>query len=197
MPFKNIQNKSITLASASPRRQQFLSELGLNFNIEIRAINETYPDNLKREEIALHISEQKSIAFNNNFFNADENQIVITSDTIVWLENEALGKPKNEEEAFVMLKKLSGKSHEVITAFTVKSETNSISDFAITEVTFKQLTDDEINYYITNFKPFDKAGSYGIQEWIGLIGITNINGSYANVVGLPTANLYKILSDIK
>jgi len=126
--------------------------------------------------------------------NIKDDEIIVTSDTVVWVDGEALGKPKDRIEAVYMLQKLSGKSHEVITAFTLKTVEKTISDYAITKVFFKELNDFEINYYIDNYKPFDKAGAYGIQEWIGLIGINKIEGSYFNVVGLPVDKLYKALT---
>ncbi|MEN8138472.1 MAG: Maf family nucleotide pyrophosphatase [Bacteroidota bacterium] len=189
MLISNNSKKKILLASGSPRRQQFFRELGLSFEIRLKEIDESYPDNLKREEIAIYISEKKAGAFND----LDQDEILVTSDTIVWLENVALGKPVNKEDAFEMLKRLSGKSHEVITAFTIKSKDKKLSDFSITKVNFKDLSDEEIEFYIENYQPYDKAGAYGIQEWIGLIGIDKIEGSYFNVVGLPVNKLYKRL----
>lgn len=183
-------DKKIILASASPRRRQFLEELNLKFESRVREIDESYPENLQGKDIAIYISENKAKAFED----LKEDEIVITSDTVVWCENIALGKPKDKKEAIKMLELLSGKTHDVITAFTIKSNTKTISDYSVTCVRFKELNSEEINYYIDNYKPFDKAGSYGIQEWIGLIGIEEIKGSYFNVVGLPTDKLYKNLS---
>ncbi len=192
MPFNKLNSKKIILASASPRRQQFFKDLGLDFEIKLREVDESYPPNLDGKDIAIHISEQKASAFDD----LEENEILVTSDTIVWINNKALGKPKGREDAINMLKELSGNVHEVITAFTVKTKDKTVSDFSSTKVYFNKLSDEEIEYYVDNFKPFDKAGSYGIQEWIGLIGINKIEGSYNNVVGLPVDMVYKTLLEI-
>jgi septum formation protein len=169
-----------------------LKDLGLDFKIKLREIDESYPKGLKAEDIAIFISEKKASAFDDLL----ENEVLITSDTIVWINDKALGKPKDEEDAKNMLKELSGNMHEVITAFTLKTTEKTISEFASTKVFFNELTDEEINYYVENFKPMDKAGSYGIQEWIGLIGISKIEGSYNNVVGLPVDMVYQALLEI-
>ena len=190
MPFKK-NNKRIILASGSPRRQQFLKDLGVEFEIILKEIDESFPSELKAEDIAIYISEKKASAFN-DLHNDD---ILITSDTIVWINNKALGKPKDKEEAIKMLKELSGNVHEVISAFTIKTSSETYSDFSSTKVFFNQLSNEEINYYIDNFNPYDKAGSYGIQEWIGTIGISKIEGSYNNVVGLPVDKLYNKLKE--
>ena len=179
--------KDIILASKSPRRQQLLKDLGLTFTIITKEVDEVYPPELKKEEVALFLSKLKADAFKPEIL---ENQLVITSDTIVCLEDKIIGKPKDRDDAFNMLSDLSGKMHEVITAVTVTSLEKQISFFVVTEVYFKSLTNFEIDYYITNYKPFDKAGSYGIQEWIGYIGIEKIVGSYFNVMGLPVKELY-------
>lgn len=184
--------KNIILASKSPRRQSLLSELGLKFEVNTKEVEEIYPNHLKRQQVALYLSELKAKAFKDEM-NADD--LIITSDTIVCLGNDILGKPKDEQEAFDMLSKLSGKSHEVITAVTLMCLNKTTSFYDETEVCFKQLTEDEINYYIDNYKPFDKAGAYGIQEWIGYIGIEKIKGSYFNVVGLPVQKLYQELKN--
>ena len=184
---EKLQEYNIILASGSPRRQQFFKDLDIDFSIQLKPIEEIYPKELKGAAITDYLANLKSKAF----INLAEKDVVITSDTIVWLDDKALGKPKNEEEAFAMLRSLSGKKHEVITSISIKTKNNQqiISD--VTAVTFKDLRDEEINYYIKNYKPFDKAGAYGIQEWIGFIGIINIEGSYFNVVGLPVHKLYK------
>lgn len=189
MPFNKLNNKKIILASGSPRRQQFFKDLGLDFEIKLREIDESYPNELQAEEIAIFISEKKASAFNN----LAKSEVLVTSDTIVWINGKALGKPKDSEDAKNMLRELSGNVHEVITAFTLKTSEKIISDFASTKVFFNELTDEEINYYVDKFKPLDKAGSYGIQEWIGLIGISKIEGSYNNVVGLPVDLVYGAL----
>lgn len=179
--------KDIVLASKSPRRQQLLKDLGLNFTIVTKEVDEVYPPNLKKQEVALFLSKLKADAF---LPDLKENQLVITSDTIVCLEDKIIGKPKDRDDAFNMLSDLSGKMHEVVTAVTLTSLEKQVSFFVVTEVYFKPLSNFEIDYYINNFQPFDKAGSYGIQEWIGYIGIEKIVGSYFNVMGLPVKELY-------
>ena len=180
---------NIILASNSPRRKQFLTDLGLDFTIKPANVNEEYPSQLKGKDIALYIAEQKASVFNH----LNKNEIVITCDTIVWSDNEALGKPENALQAQEMLQQLSGKTHEVVSAVCIKSQQKEKLFYDVTEVTFNTLNLDDIMYYVNNFKPFDKAGSYGIQEWIGLIGIQKINGSYTNVVGMPMEKLYNEL----
>lgn len=189
---EKLKDYNIILASKSPRRQKFLKDLDVDFTVETKDIEEIYPKELKGVEITDFLANLKSKAFANLL----DNDILITSDTIVWLEEKALGKPKNENDAFLMLKSLSGREHEVITSVSIKTNhfQKIISD--ITTVSFKELTDEEIMYYIKNFKPFDKAGAYGIQEWIGFIAIKNIEGSYFNVVGLPVYKLYKELMNL-
>ena len=189
---EKLKDYNIILASKSPRRQQFLKDLDIDFTVETKDIEEIYPRELKGVEITDFLANLKSKAFANLL----DNDILITSDTIVWLGEKALGKPKNENDAFLMLKSLSGREHEVITSVSIKTNhfQKIISD--ITTVSFKELTDEEIMYYIKNFKPFDKAGAYGIQEWIGFIAIKNIEGSYFNLVGLPVYKLYKELMNL-
>jgi len=179
----------IILASNSPRRKQFLSDLGLTFNVKPANVNEEYPSQLQGKDIALYIAQQKASVFND----LNTNEVVITCDTIVWIDDEALGKPKNSTDAKQMLQKLSGKTHEVISAVCIKSNQKEKLFYDVTQVTFNTLNSLDIDYYVDTFKPFDKAGSYGIQEWIGLIGIEKINGSYTNVVGMPMEKLYKEL----
>jgi septum formation protein len=164
--------------------------MGLGFELLALSVEENFPTNLKRESIPLYLSSLKAAAAKEFM---KENDVLITADTIVWLEPEVLNKPENEQDARRMLYRLSGKTHEVITAVTISSLNKSRSIYSVTEVSFKSLTEEEIQFYITHFKPFDKAGAYGIQEWIGHIGIERINGSYTNVVGLPTAELYNEL----
>ena len=185
-------SKKIILASGSPRRQQYLQELGLEFEIRLKEIDESYPDSLSGKDIAVFISEKKASAFSD----LKDNEVLITSDTIVWLNNIALGKPKDKGDAKKMIAKLSGNSHEVITAFTVKTKDSLITKHSITKVFFSDLSSDQIDYYVEKYNPIDKAGAYGIQEWIGLVGINKIEGSYPNVVGLPTALLYKTMLEI-
>ena len=187
-----LPNKKIILASGSPRRQQYCKELGLDFSIQLKEVEEIYPDDLTHHEITDFLAELKANAFENELA---ENEILITSDTIVWHENKALGKPKNYDEAFEMISSMAGKTHEVITSVCIKTSLKSDVFHSITKVTFVSLTKEEIDYYIENFKPYDKAGAYGIQEWIGLIGISKIEGSYPNVVGLPVDKLYTKLKE--
>ncbi|APZ47255.1 septum formation protein Maf [Polaribacter reichenbachii] len=184
---EKLKNYHIILASGSPRRQQFFKDLDIEFTIDVKKVDEIYPDTLKGTEITDYLADLKAKAFTN----LSEKDVLITSDTIVWLNNEALGKPKDAADAFTMLRKLSGKKHEVITSISIKNRhfQKIIND--VTTVSFKELTDEEINYYIKNYKPFDKAGAYGIQEWIGFIAIDKMEGSYFNVVGLPIHKLYQ------
>ncbi|MBT3741081.1 MAG: Maf family nucleotide pyrophosphatase [Polaribacter sp.] len=189
---EKLKDYNVILASGSPRRQEFFKDLNIDFTIELKEVAEVYPKELKGCEITDFLADLKSKAFTN----LSEKDLLITSDTIVWLDGKALGKPKNAADAFSMLSALSGKKHEVITSISIKSKyfQKIISDTTI--VSFNNITDEEINYYIKNYKPFDKAGAYGIQEWIGLIGINNIEGSYFNVVGLPVHKLYKELMNL-
>lgn len=188
---EKLKNYQLILASGSPRRQQFFKDLGLEFKIQLRPVNEIYPEDLTRDGISDYLSVLKANAFNGSLQAQD---ILITSDTIVWHERKALGKPKDYDDACNMLKSMSAKTHEVITSVCFTSKDKQIVVNATTEVTFKALSDAEISYYINNYKPYDKAGAYGIQEWIGHIGITEINGSYFNVVGLPTHLVYETLN---
>ena len=183
---EKLQHKNIILASGSPRRQQYFKELDIDFTIQLKEIEEIYPNHLKAEEITNFLAELKASAFND----LSKNDVLITSDTIVWHENKALGKPKDYQDAFAMLQSMSGKTHEVISSVCFKTNAKTETIFEVTKVTFKKLSDEAITYYLDNYKPFDKAGSYGIQEWIGLIGISKIEGSYANVVGMPVDKVY-------
>ncbi len=189
---EKLKNYNIILASGSPRRHHFFKEMGIDFTIEIKEIEETYPDHLKGVEITDYLSKLKAAAF----LNISENDILITSDTIVWQNEKAIEKPKDFEDAFNMLQSFSGRMHEVFTSvsFTGKNFQKTIND--TTKVWFNPLKDEEITYYLKTYKPFDKAGGYGIQEWIGYIGIHKIEGSYFNVMGLPTHLVYKTLMDI-
>jgi len=186
-----LKEYKIILASGSPRRQQFFKDLDLDFEIRLKEIEEIYPDNLKAEEITNYLAELKAKAFDGELA---DNEILITSDTLVWLNGKALGKPMDYDDAFQILKSLSNKTHEVITSVCFKTNTKTETIFDITKVSFRELSDDSIRYYLDNYKPFDKAGAYGIQEWIGLIGIYKIEGSYTNVVGLPTEKVYTYLT---
>ena len=189
---EKLKNYNIILASGSPRRHHFFKEMGIDFTIEIKEIEETYPDHLKGVEITDYLSKLKAAAFTN----ISEKEILITSDTIVWQNEKAIEKPKDFEDAFNMLQSFSGRMHEVFTSvsFTGKNFQKTIND--TTKVWFNPLKDEEITYYLKTYKPFDKAGGYGIQEWIGYIGIHKIEGSYFNVMGLPTHLVYKTLMDI-
>ncbi|SHJ65912.1 septum formation protein [Arenibacter nanhaiticus] len=187
---EKLSGYQIILASGSPRRQQFFRELGIDFWVQAKPVDEVYPLHLQGAQISDYLSELKAAAFEDSL---EEMDILVTSDTVVWHQNKSLAKPANEQEAFQMLKTLSNDWHEVITSvcFTTLKKQETVNH--TTKVKFKELSEDEIWYYIKNYKPFDKAGGYGIQEWIGLIGIEEIKGSYANVVGLPTHLVYKTL----
>ena len=186
--------KRIILASASPRRQQFFKELNLEYEVIIKPIDELYPENLKREEITNFLAQLKATPFQ-GFLQA--NDVLITSDTVVWSDAKALGKPQDYQEAFAMLKSLSGKWHEVITSVCFTTPTLQRVEHCITRVHFKSLTDSEIDFYIAQYQPYDKAGAYGIQEWIGHVGVVEVEGSYNNVIGLPTHLVYNVLQEIK
>lgn len=181
----------IILASGSPRRQQFLKDFNINFEIRLKEVEEIYPNHLKAEAITNYLAELKAQAFEGELA---KNEILITSDTLVWHNDKALGKPKDYDDAFQILKSLSNATHEVITSVCFKTITKTETIFEVTKVTFTELSDEQICYYLDHYQPFDKAGAYGIQEWIGLIGISKIEGSYTNVVGLPTEKVYKHLT---
>lgn len=187
-----LKNYNIILASGSPRRQAFFKELDLDFTIQVKEVEEVYSSSLKHSEITDYLSILKASVFND----LKENDILITSDTIVWKDEKALGKPKDIEDAKQMLRSLSGQMHEVITSVCFTSKEFQITVNDVTKVWFKTLSEEEIDYYLKNYKPFDKAGSYGIQEWIGYIGIEKIEGCYFNVMGLPTRLVYKTLTTI-
>jgi septum formation protein len=190
MMIENIAGHRIILASRSPRRQQLLQELGLTFEVVIKEYPETYPGGLDGKSIAEHISREKALSFRNDL---SDNDIVIAADTVVWCNNKLLGKPHDYSDAAFMLGEISGRTHEVITGVTLLSAKKEKTFSVSSKVTFDPLSEDEIDYYIRNYKPFDKAGAYGIQEWIGLIACSSIEGSYFNVVGLPVRTLYKEL----
>jgi len=183
--------KNIILASKSPRRKELLELLDLNFTVEAPKVNEVFPESLEVDKVAEYLADLKADAFTN----IPTDTVVITADTVVILDEQILGKPKNKTEATKMLHSLSNRSHKVMTGVCIKSKDKTVSFSNTTKVFFKELTSSEIEYYIENYKPFDKAGSYGIQEWIGAIGITKIEGSYFNVVGLPIQELHKQLLD--
>lgn len=186
-----FKNNQIILASKSPRRKELLERLSLDFIVISLEVDESYSEELKKHEITEFLCHKKKLAYQN----WQENQILITSDTIVWYENKAFEKPKSREEAIEMLQLLSGKTHEVITSVGIFSTQKELVLSDITLVTFGELDQQEIEYYVDTYQPYDKAGSYGIQEWIGYIGITKIEGSYFNVMGLPVQKVYKALKD--
>ena len=186
----NQLNMKLLLASASPRRQELLASLNFPFEVVKIDCDESYPEDLATKDIAAFVAKTKAEAYQN----LKENEILLTSDTIVALENEILLKPKNADKAFDMLKKLSGKTHQVYTSICIKTHDKILTETDCADVTMQIISDDEINYYIEKYKPFDKAGSYGIQEWLGMSKIENINGSYYSIMGLPTHLVYKYLS---
>ena len=187
---EKLNKINIILASGSPRRQQFFKEMDLHYTIRLKEIEEIYPEHLQAEEITNFLAELKASAFENEL---KENDVLVTRDTIVWLNGKALGKPKDYDDAFQMLQQLANQTHEVITSVCLKSIDKTEVFHRVTKVTFSNLSDEAIKYYLDNYQPFDKAGSYGIQDWIGLIGISKIEGSYTNVVGLPTEMLFQKL----
>jgi septum formation protein len=186
------QSLPIILASKSPRRQELMKSMNLNFEVLIKDVDESFPENLLPAEIAVYIAEQKAAAF----LDQSMDSIVITADTIVAYNNEILGKPKDAAHAKEILEKLSGTNHQVYTGVSISYIGQTASFFDVTEVFFNQLTSEQIDFYIENYNPFDKAGAYGIQDWIGLIGVEKIIGSYTNVMGLPTEKLYQTLLSI-
>lgn len=186
---ENLQSRNIILASKSPRRKELLASLGLNFHVDVREVEESYPETMRGAAVALYIATKKAEAFDVK----SDQDIVITADTIVSIDDQILGKPSDYEEAFGMLKSLSNKRHEVITGVALKTMDKIRSFYEVTAVFFNKLDDQQIRYYLETFKPYDKAGAYGIQEWIGAVAVDHIEGSYTNVMGLPTAKLYKEL----
>jgi len=188
-----LKHHKIILASGSPRRHQFFKELQLDFEVRLKSVEEVYPEHLVAGEISDYLAELKAAAFEGSL---SQNEILVTSDTVVWHNNESLAKPIDKDDAYAMLRKLSNAKHEVITSVSFTTlKTQSTINYS-TQVSFKELTDDEIWFYIDNYQPFDKAGAYGIQDWLGLIAINEIKGSYTNVMGLPTHLVYKTLIDM-
>lgn len=185
---KKLGNIKITLASKSPRRHNLMTALGIEFTVNPAGVDEHYPSHLVREQIPVFLAELKSEAFPQDKIAI--NELVITADTIVWLNDAVLSKPEDREDAIRILKELSGNMHEVYSGVCLKSKSKIKSFSACSEVYFRKLKDEEIAYYVDAYKPFDKAGAYGIQEWIGYIGIEKISGSFFNVMGLPTQKLY-------
>ncbi len=190
---EKLKDYKIILASGSPRRQEYFKQLGLDFEIRLKEVEEVYPTQLSGMEITEYLARLKAEVFLKDL---KPKEILITSDTIVWHENRALGKPGNYSEAFEMLKSMSNKWHEVITSVCLSTIDSRQTESCNTKVKFRKLAATEIEYYVSNFKPIDKAGAYGIQEWIGLVAIEEIQGSYTNVVGLPTHLVYKMLTEI-
>jgi len=189
---KKLSNYNLILASGSPRRQEFFKQLDVPFTIQLKEIDEIYPEHLKAADITDYLADLKSSVFTD----LKENDLLVTSDTIVWFKEKAIGKPKNKLDAFHMLKEMSGKQHQVFTSVSVKSKSFQRIFNDETVVEFESFSEEEINYYLENFNPYDKAGSYGIQDWIGLTGVKKITGSYFNVMGLPVHKLYKELLKI-
>ena len=185
--------KKIVLSSNSPRRKELLGELGIDFEVRvIEGIDETYPKELSVEEVPQYIAREKA-----RVYIVGKDEVLLTADTVVVLGNEIMGKPHDEAEAMRMLRQLSGKTHQVITGVCLKTSDKQVTFSDITDVSFADLTDEEIKYYVDNFRPLDKAGAYGIQEWIGLAGVTGIKGSYFNVVGLPVHRVYAELKKLE
>lgn len=184
----NLSKYQIILGSKSPRRQHLLKELGLDFEIKTYETDEDFSENLKKEQIPVFLSQKKASAYQEELKN--EKNLIITCDTIVWINDYALNKPNNKEEAIAMLQTLSDNCHQVYTGVTLSTKNKSISFFEETHVYFKKLSLEEINYYIDNFQPYDKAGSYGVQEWMGYVGMKRIDGCFFNVMGLPLSKLY-------
>lgn len=186
-----MERHRIILASNSPRRKELLAGIGIDFEVRVlQGIDESYPADLPIQDTAEYISRKKAAAYREQL--ADD-ELVITADTIVVLDDEVMGKPADEQEASSMLHKLSGRTHQVITGVTLTTKERQQSFSVLTDVTFKQLSDEEIDYYIAHYHPMDKAGAYGIQEWIGYIGVTGLSGSYFNVMGLPVQRIYEAL----
>lgn len=184
----NLNKYDIILASASPRRQELLQSLDIDFRVEVlRDIDESYPIELNSNEIALYISKKKAASYNSLI---TTNQLIITADTVVVIDNKILGKPVDKTEAKSMLRNLSGRTHKVITGVTINTAEKMVAFDATTIVEFAELSNEEIDYYVERYNPTDKAGSYGIQEWIGAIGVKSISGSFYNVMGLPLHRLY-------
>lgn len=191
MPF--LIGKKIVLASKSPRRQELLRGLGVDFELRTKDVEEDFPDHLQGGEIAMYLANKKANAFLSDL---TSDELVITADTIVWVAGQVLNKAADKAEAQAMLRLLSGKTHEVITGVCLSTTDRRIAFTDVTEVTFAELSDDEIDFYIDHYKPFDKAGAYGVQEFIGYIGVTALKGSYYNVMGLPIQRVYQELKEI-
>lgn len=186
---KDMALKKLILASNSPRRHELLRGLDLDFEVRVkRGVGESYPKNMPAESVPEYISKEKAAAYD-----ITDDEILLTADTVVILDGEIMGKPKDADAARAMLRRLSGHTHLVVTGVSIKTTRRSESFSDVTAVTFRQLTDEEIDYYVDHYKPFDKAGAYGVQEWIGYIGVTHIDGSFYNVMGLPVERVYEEL----
>lgn len=192
---KKMETKrlKIILASASPRRKELLAGLDLDFEVKVvKGVSESYPKTLRAEEVPQYISREKAAAYQ-----VADDELLLTADTVVIVDNTILGKPHDADDARRMLRLISGRTHQVVTGVTLTT-TKAQKTFGVsTDVTFRQLTDDEIDYYIAHYRPFDKAGAYGIQEWIGYVGVTSIHGSYYNVMGLPVQRIYQEIMEIE
>ena len=187
----NLEKYKVILASGSPRRRELMAGLGVNYEVRILPdVDESYPHTLQGEEIPLYIAKEKADAY---IPMMQPDELIITADTIVWLDGKVLGKPRDREDALQMLRTMSGRTHEVFTGVCITTTDWQRSFTAQTEVRFATLSEDEIIYYVDNFKPMDKAGAYGVQEWIGFIGVENISGSYYHIMGLPVQKLYREL----
>ena len=191
MMLENLKKYNIVLASKSPRRQELMKGIGLEFSVITKDVDESYPSNMSVYDVAPFLSLKKAKAFNDG--ELPENYMVITADTVVIVDDMILGKPKDEADARGMLGRISGKKHSVITGVTVRTSDKVKTFSVVSKVSFETLDQEEIDYYVNNFRPYDKAGAYGIQEWIGYIGVNHVEGSYFNVMGLPTQKLYKML----
>lgn len=188
---ENLKKYKVVLASNSPRRKELLGGLGIGYEVKTMPdIDESYPDGLSMEEVPVYIARSKADAYR-PLMQPDE--LIITADTIVWLDGVVMGKPKDEEEACDMLRRLSGQTHQVVTGVCLTTIDRQQSFATVTDVTFDRLTEEEITHYVSRYQPMDKAGAYGIQEWIGYVGVRSIKGSYFNVVGLPIQRLYQEL----
>lgn len=187
----NLKKYKVILASNSPRRKELLAGLGVDYKVRtLPDVDESYPDTLQGADIPLYIAKEKADAYRNML---QPGELMITADTIVWLDGRVLGKPKDREDALCMLRDMSGRTHEVFTGVCITTTEWQRSFAAQTEVRFAELSEEEITYYVDKFQPMDKAGAYGVQEWIGFIGVENISGSYYNIMGLPVQRLYKEL----
>lgn len=191
MMLDNLKKYNVVLASKSPRRQELLRGIGIEFSVMTKEVDESYSKNISVFDVAPYLSVKKAKSFEDS--DLPNNYMLITADTVVVVDDAILGKPKDEEDARNMLRLLSGKKHYVITGVTIHTKDKTKTFSVSSKVSFDDLSDDEIEYYVNVYKPFDKAGSYGVQEWIGYIGVNSVEGSYFNVMGLPTHKLYQML----